>query len=68
MSKNQLTFLDDITNNLGGKRAADFFTDSACMGSERKKALENKGIFCEIIQRRVRGQNELMPEQDANPI
>lgn len=39
------------------------FADSAYMDSQRKKVLENKGVFCGIIQRRVRGQKELTPEQ-----
>ena len=29
----------------------------------RKKELEDSGIFCGIIQRRVRGQEKLTPEQ-----
>ena len=39
------------------------FADSAYMSADRKKDLEDKGIFCGIIQRRVRGQKELTPEQ-----
>jgi IS5 family transposase len=39
------------------------FADSAYMSSDRKKDLEAKGVFCGIIQRRVRGQKELTPEQ-----
>jgi len=29
------------------------------MSGDRKKDLEDKGIFCDIIQRHVRGQKEL---------
>ena len=39
------------------------FADSAYMSSERKKDLEDKGVFCGIIYKRVRGQKELTPEQ-----
>ena len=39
------------------------FADSAYMSADRKKDLEARGVFCGIIQRRVRGQKELTPEQ-----
>jgi IS5 family transposase len=39
------------------------WADSAYMNSERKERLENEGIFCGIIERRVRGQKELTAEQ-----
>jgi transposase, IS5 family len=39
------------------------WADSAYMSSQRKKKLKDKGVFCGIIQRRVRGQKELTPEQ-----
>ena len=39
------------------------FADSAYMSGERKKELEDKGVFCGIIHKRVRGQKELTPEQ-----
>jgi len=39
------------------------FADSAYMNSQRKKRLEDAGIFCGIIHRRVRGQKELTAEQ-----
>jgi IS5 family transposase len=39
------------------------FADSAYMDKDRKSELEKKGIFCGIIQRRVRDQKELSPEQ-----
>jgi len=39
------------------------WADSAYMSSERKKDMQGKGVFCGIIQRRVRGQKELTPEQ-----
>jgi len=39
------------------------WADSAYMDSDRKKRLQEQGIFCGIIERRVRGQKELTPEQ-----
>ena len=39
------------------------FADSAYMSKVRKKELEDNGIFCGIIERRVRGQEKLAPEQ-----
>ena len=39
------------------------WADSAYMDSERKKRLQEQGIFCGIIERRVRGQKELTAEQ-----
>jgi IS5 family transposase len=51
--------IDDLTAD----EQHSVFADSAYMSSERKKHLESKGVFCGIIQRRVRGQKELTPEQ-----
>ena len=51
--------IDDLTAD----EQHSVFADSAYMSSDRKKDLEDKGIFCGIIQRRVRGQKELTPEQ-----
>ncbi|MCX5659615.1 MAG: IS5 family transposase [Planctomycetota bacterium] len=42
------------------------FADSAYMDAKRKAALEQRGIFCGIIQRRVRGQADLTKEQKAH--
>lgn len=42
------------------------YGDSAFMDQKRKKNLEEQGIFCGIIERRVRGQGELTPEQKAH--
>ena len=39
------------------------YADSAYMDQKRKAKLEDRGIFCGIIQRKVRGQKELTPEQ-----
>lgn len=39
------------------------FADSAYMDAKRQAALEKRGIFCGIIQRRVRGQADLTKEQ-----
>ena len=51
--------IDDLTAD----EQHSVFADSAYMSSERKKHLKSKGVFCGIIQRRVRGQKELTPEQ-----
>jgi IS5 family transposase len=51
--------IDDLTAD----EEHSVFADSAYMSNERKKTLEAKGIFCGIIQRRVRGQKELTAEQ-----
>lgn len=42
------------------------FADSAYMDAKRKAALEKRGVFCGIIERRVRGQADLTPEQKAH--
>lgn len=39
------------------------FADSAYMDKKRKAELESKGVFCGIIQRKVRGQKELTRHQ-----
>ena len=41
----------------------EVYADSAYMDKDRKARLEAKGVFCGIIERRVRGQDELTPEQ-----
>ncbi len=42
------------------------FADSAYMDKDRKVRLQKKGVFCGIIERRVRGQTELTAEQKAH--
>lgn len=42
------------------------FGDSAYMSQDRQARLAAAGVFCGIIQRRVRGQKELRPEQKAH--
>ncbi len=42
------------------------FADSAYMNKDRKVRLQEKGVFCGIIERRVRGQSELTGEQKAH--
>lgn len=42
------------------------FADSAYMNKNRRKRLEKDNIFCGIIERRVRGQNELTAKQKAH--
>jgi IS5 family transposase len=39
------------------------YADSAYMDKARKARLEDEGVFCGIIERRVRGQDELTIEQ-----
>jgi IS5 family transposase len=42
------------------------FADSAYMDQQRQQRLEKDGVFCGIIQRRVRGQAELTAAQQAH--
>lgn len=42
------------------------FADSAYMDKSRKQRLEKEGVFCGIIERRVRGQAELTAAQRAH--
>ncbi len=42
------------------------FADSAYMNKDRKARLQQKGVFCGIIERRVRGQAELTGEQKTH--
>ena len=51
--------IDDLTTD----EQHSVFADSAYMSDDRKKALESRGVFCDIIQRCVRGQKELTTEQ-----
>ena len=51
--------IDDLTVD----EQHSVWADSAYMSSQRKKRLKDKGIFCGIIQRRVRGQKELTAEK-----
>jgi len=39
------------------------YADSAYMDQDRKARLTGDGVFCGIIERRVRGQDKLTPEQ-----
>jgi IS5 family transposase len=48
----------------GEKEAA--YADSAYMDQARKQRLEDAGVFCGIIERRVRGQGELTDAQKAH--
>lgn len=45
----------------GEKKAV--YADSAYMDKDRQQRLEKDEVFCGIIQRRVRGQRELTPQQ-----
>jgi IS5 family transposase len=51
--------IDELIEN----ECHSIFADSAYMDQKRKAELEGKGIFCGIIQRKVRGQKELTREQ-----
>jgi IS5 family transposase len=42
------------------------FADSGYMSKERKRSLRESGIFCGIVERRVRGQKELRAKQSKN--
>jgi len=42
------------------------FADRAYISKDRHERLETAGIFCGVIQRRVRGQKELYPQQKAH--
>ena len=39
------------------------YADSAYMDKDRKSRLEDRGVFCGIIERRVRGQEQLAAQQ-----
>lgn len=56
------THIDQLIQ--GEKQAV--FADSAYMDKDRKARLEGEGIFCGIIERRVRGQTELTKAQKAH--
>ncbi len=51
--------IDDLTTD----ERHSIWADSAYMDSERKKRLQDQGIFCGISEHRVRGQNELTDQQ-----
>lgn len=44
----------------------EVFADSAYMDKDRKARLEEAGVFCGIIERRVRGQDDLTDQQKAH--
>lgn len=47
-------------------RGGAVYADSAYMDKQRKARLESDGVFCGIIERRVRGQNELSAQQKTH--
>ena len=53
---------DQLTEN----EYHEVFADSAYMDKQRREKLESRGIFCGIIERRVRGQGELAASQKAH--
>jgi len=46
-------------DELIAKEKKAVFADSAYMDRDRKKRLQKRGVYCGIIERRVRGQDEL---------
>ena len=58
-------FVDYVydTAKVHDSKHIDQLADSAYMDKERKQRLENDGVLCGIIQRRVRGQDELTAAQ-----
>lgn len=46
-------------DELIAKETKAVFADSAYMDRDRKKRLQKRGVYCGIIERRVRGQDEL---------
>jgi len=51
--------IDDLIE----QEKAAVYADSAYMDEERKRALKERGVFCGIVERRVRGQEELTAPQ-----
>ncbi len=51
--------IDDLVEN----EKDSVFADSAYMDKKRKAELERRGVFCGIIERKVRGQKELTAAQ-----
>lgn len=54
-----------IDQLIEGERQA-VFADSAYMAKNRKQRLTSQGVFCGIIERRVRGQAQLSAAQQAH--
>ena len=46
-------------DELIAKEKIAVYADSAYMDRDRKKRLQNRGVYCGIIERRVRGQDDL---------
>ncbi len=56
---------DELSGGGGGSGGA-VYADSAYMDKKRSSRLKDKGVHDGIVQRRVRGQDELRPEQKAH--
>ncbi len=54
--------IDELIEN----EKAAVYADSAYMDKQRKKTLEKRGVFCGIVERRVRGQSELTKKQKCH--
>lgn len=61
-SEHDSRHIDDLIEG----ETQEVFADSAYMDKARKERLEAEGIFCGIIERRVRGQKELTKSQKAH--
>lgn len=53
-------------DQLAASESKAVYADSAYMDKARKARLESEGVFCGIIERRVRGQEQLTAEQDRH--
>lgn len=56
----------DHADHLMEKETKAVYADSGYMSKERRHRLEQRGVFCGIAYRRVKGQKELTPEQKAH--
>ena len=52
-----------VENEPSGGSGGAVYADSAYRDKDRKARLEGDGVFCGIVERRVRGQDELTAEQ-----
>jgi len=52
-------YIDQLTEH----ESQAVYADSAYMAKDRQRRLQAQGVFCGIIERRVRGQDELSAEQ-----
>ena len=55
-----------LIDELSEKEEKAIFADSAYISQERKRSLRKRGVFCGIMERRVRGQSRLRAKQQRN--